>query len=146
VAKTLAKHFKSIDNLIKARYEDLTTIHEIGNRIASSVQEYFNNEKNLEIVDKLKQAGVNLEIKEETEASNILNGSRIVISGTFEIYSRDQLKAMIEKYGGKNTSSVSSNTDYLLAGSNIGPKKLNKAKENKIPVISEKDFLEMIGE
>jgi DNA ligase (NAD+) len=79
-----------------------------------------------------------------SDEPSLLTGKRIVISGTFEKYSREELKSMIEKFGGKNTSSVSSNTDYLLAGSNIGPKKLQTAKDNKVPVISEERFLEMI--
>lgn len=146
VAKTLAKHFKSIDNLANATYDQLIKIDEIGERIATSIIDYFRNERNKEIIKKLKDAGVNMEALEETESPNLLDGKKIVISGTFEKYSRDELKSMIEKYGGKNTSSVSSNTDYLLAGENIGPKKLEKARKNGVAIISEEDFINLITE
>ncbi|MCF8336312.1 MAG: NAD-dependent DNA ligase LigA [Bacteroidales bacterium] len=147
VAKTLAEHFQSIDKLANASYEDLTAINEIGPRIANSILEYFKKPKNLEVIDKLKKAGVNLEMEEETteKISSELEGKTIVISGSFEHYSREELKEMIQKHGGKNTSSVSSKTDYLLAGKDIGPKKMAKAKQNEVEIISEADFLKMIN-
>ncbi|MEF8985346.1 MAG: helix-hairpin-helix domain-containing protein, partial [Bacteroidales bacterium] len=146
VARTIAEHFRSIDKLANATYEELIEINEIGPRIAESILEYFQNPRNLEIIDKLKKAGVKLEMEEETTetVSNDLEDKNIVISGTFNQHSREELKEMIQKHGGKNTSSVSSKTDYLLAGKDIGPKKLEKAKKNGVPIISEEDFLKMI--
>ncbi len=146
VARTIAEHFRSIDKLANATYEELIEINEIGPRIAESILEYLQNPRNLEILDKLKKAGVKLEMVEETTetVSNELEDKNIVISGSFNQHSREELKEMIQKHGGKNTSSVSSKTDYLLAGKDIGPKKLEKAKKNGVPIISEEDFLKMI--
>jgi DNA ligase (NAD+) len=146
VAKTLANHFKSIENIKNATFEDLIQVNEIGDRIASSIIDYFKNEKNLLIIDKLKNAGLQLQIiqSEENASSNLLQGKIFVISGTFEKHSREELKDMIEKYGGKNSGSISKNTNYLLAGENIGPSKLEKVKELNIPIITEDDFLNMI--
>jgi DNA ligase (NAD+) len=147
VAKTLASHFRSIDRLSQTTYQELVAIDEIGDRIAQSVLDYFSNPRNLEIIEKLKNAGVNMESRQEEKTENqALQGKTIVISGTFEHYSRKKLQEMIEQYGGKNTSSVSSNTSYLLAGENVGAKKLEQAEKNNIPVISETEFLKLIGE
>ena len=147
VAKTLASHFRSIDRLAQASYEELVAIDEIGGRIAQSVLDYFSNPRNLEIIEKLKNAGVNMETRQEEKTENqLLQGKTIVISGTFGQHSRKKLQEMIEQYGGKNTSSVSSNTSYLLAGENAGGKKLEQAEKNNVPVISENEFLKMIGE
>ncbi|MFP4025060.1 MAG: NAD-dependent DNA ligase LigA [Thiohalospira sp.] len=145
VAKTIAAKYNSIDELKNASYDNLIAIDEIGDRIAQSIIDYFKDERNLKIIEKLKNAGVNLSQDEsKNNVSDKLNGLNIVISGTFEKHSRDELKELIEKNGGKNTSSISSNTDYLLAGENIGPKKLEKAKELNIQLISEDDFIKMI--
>lgn len=146
VAKTLANHFKSIENIKYASIEQLTQVNEIGERIASSIIEYFTNENNLTIVEKLKQAGVQLQLhqSEETSVINKLDGKIFVISGTFEKHSRDELKELIEKYGGKNSGSISKSTSFLLAGENIGPSKLEKVKELSIQIITEDDFLNMI--
>ncbi|HKL38584.1 MAG TPA: helix-hairpin-helix domain-containing protein, partial [Bacteroidales bacterium] len=146
VAKTLASRFRSIDKLARANYEDLVSIDEIGDRIARSVLNYFSNPRNMTIIQKLKQAGVNMKMQEEEKPeSQSLQGKTIVISGTFGHYSRKELQEIIGRYGGKNTSSVSSNTDYLLAGENTGSKKLEQAEKNNVPVISEEEFLKMIG-
>ncbi|MGM0529747.1 MAG: NAD-dependent DNA ligase LigA [Bacteroidota bacterium] len=147
VARTIAEHFRSVDKLANATYEELTAINEIGPRIAKSVHDYFKKPKNLEIIHKLKRAGVKLEMEEDaTETvSSELEGKSIVISGSFNQYSREELKEMIQKHGGKNTSSVSSKTDYLLAGKDIGPKKLDRAKKNGVRIISEEEFLKMIS-
>jgi len=146
VAKTLASRFRSIDKLARANYEDLVSIDEIGDRIARSVLNYFSNPRNMTIIQKLKQAGVNMKMQEEEKPeSQALQGKTIVISGTFGHYSRKELQEIIGRYGGKNTSSVSSNTDYLLAGENTGSKKLEQAEKNNVPVISEEEFLKMIG-
>ncbi|MBS3808204.1 MAG: NAD-dependent DNA ligase LigA [Bacteroidales bacterium] len=148
VAKKLAAHFPSIDKLARASYDELVAINEIGDRIARSITHYFRQDKNLEIIDKLKKAGVQLKKQNDAEetGNQKLSGLTIVISGTFDHYSRKQLQEMIEQHGGKNTSSVSSHTDYLLAGENVGSKKLDQARKNNIPVISESDFLDMIGQ
>ncbi|OFX89012.1 MAG: DNA ligase (NAD(+)) LigA [Bacteroidetes bacterium GWF2_33_16] len=146
VAKTLANHFKSIENIKNASIEQLTSVQEIGDRIAISIIEYFKDDKNLEILERLKNAGIQLEVAqfENNNLFNKLNGKTFVISGTFENHSREELKDLIEKYGGKNTGSISKNTNFLLAGENIGPSKLEKVQELKIPIITEDDFLNMI--
>ncbi len=146
VARKIARHFRSIDQLARASHQDLVAINEIGNRIAQSILDFFQKKKNLEIIEKLKKSGVNLQMepsREETASQNLTNMS-IVISGTFAQHSRKQLQELIQQHGGKNTSSVSSNTDYLLAGENAGSKKLNQARQHNIPIISETEFLKMI--
>ena len=147
VARTLASRFKSIDRLTGASYEELTAIEEIGNRIAQSVLDYFNDPQNLRTIEKLKKAGVKLEQKESSEPQKeqVLRGKNIVITGTFENHSRKQLQEMIQQYGGKNTSSLSSNTDYLLTGKNAGSKKLDQAREHNIPVITEEELMNMLS-
>ncbi len=146
IAKTIASEMKSIEQIKNASIEQLIEIHEIGERIASSIVNYFKNETNLKIVHKLKISGVQLEMKEHTNqlTENKLNGQSFVISGTFEKHSRDELKELIVKFGGKNTGSISSKTNYLLAGENIGPSKLEKVKKLNIPIISENEFMNMI--
>ncbi|MCD6112378.1 MAG: NAD-dependent DNA ligase LigA [Bacteroidales bacterium] len=144
VAKKLAKHYKNIDNLIAASYEELILINDIGERIAESIIDYFHDEKNLEIINKLKENGIQFSLNEDVVIKNYLNGKSFVISGVFKGHSRDELKKMIEDNGGRNLSSISSKTDYVLAGENMGPKKYEKAKKLNIPIISENEFLEMI--
>ncbi len=148
VAKTIALELKTIENIRKASTEQLTEIHEIGERIASGIIDYFKNDINIKIIDKLKISGVQLEVREDSnqQFENKLNGQTFVISGTFEKHSRDELKELIVKYGGKNTGSISAKTNYLLAGENIGPSKLEKVKKLNIPVITEEDFIKMIEE
>ena len=145
-AKTIAKHFHSIDILKNTNLEQLKTVDEIGERIAQSIIDFFKDDKNIQILEKLKNAGVQLQIKESDIrlTNNKLDGKIIVISGTFEKHSRDELKELIEKYGGKNASSISSNTSFLLGGANIGPSKLDEVKRRNIQIISEDDFLKMI--
>ena len=146
VAKILAHRLINIENIELASVEDLTNIDEIGGRIAESVQAYFSKPENIQLIERLKQDGLQMKLDEASLAnrSEKLRGLSIIISGTFEKNSRDDLKKMIEQNGGKNVSSISGNTSYLLAGSNIGPSKLEKAKKLKIPIISEDDFLKMI--
>ncbi len=146
VSKTLARAFKSMESLSVATYDELIAVDEVGDRIAQSVQDYFKNERSKAIIDKLKNAGVNMQLTEnETpSADRKLSGKTIVISGTFENYSRTELKNLIEKNGARNAGSLSGNTDFLLAGSNAGPAKLNKAKELAVDVITEKDFENLI--
>ena len=147
VAKKLAKHFKTIDAIAVAKFEELTEVDEIGDRIAESIIQWFANSKHLEIIEKLKAAGLHFAIDENNkpEIENKLNGKSFVVSGVFGKFSRDELKETIEKYGGKNVSSISTKTDFVLAGENMGPAKLEKATELGIKIISEDDFLEMIG-
>ena len=146
VAKKLAKHFKSIDALMAASEEELTNLDEIGERIAWSVREFFDVESNRHIVDRLKSYGVQMEISAEKLANQTdkLSGNTFVISGIFEKVSRNELKKMIEDNGGKVSSSISSKTNYLVAGDNMGPSKLAKAENLGTHIISEDDFLKML--
>lgn len=146
VAKKLAKHFKSIDALMAASEEELTNLDEIGERIAWSVREFFDVESNRHIVDRLKSYGVQMEISAEKLANQTdkLSGNTFVISGVFEKVSRNELKKMIEDNGGKVSSSISSKTNYLVAGDNMGPSKLAKAENLGTHIISEDDFLKML--
>jgi len=146
VAKILANRLINIETIESASLEELTAIDEIGGRIAESVRLYFSNQDNIQLVERLKEKGLQMQIDEESLAkrSEKLSGLTIIISGTFEKNSRDDLKKMIEQNGGKNVSSISKNTSYLLAGNNIGPSKLEKAEKLNIPIISEDDFLKMI--
>lgn len=146
VAKILAHRLITIENIKNASLEELTAIDEIGGRIAESVRLYFSNPQHIQLLEQLKEKGLQMKLDEASIAnrSEKLNGLSIIISGTFEKNSRDDLKKMIEQNGGKNVSSISKNTNYLLAGSNIGPSKLEKAEKLNIPIISEDDFLKMI--
>ena len=147
VAKILANRLISIEQIESSTLEQLTEIDEIGGRIAESVRAYFSNPDSIALVERLKTVGLQMRLNEESLAnrSEKLNGLSIIISGTFEKNSRDDLKKMIEQNGGKNVSSISKNTSYLLAGNNIGPSKLEKAEKLNIPIISEDEFLNMIG-
>ena len=146
VAKKLVKAFKNIDDLISASEEELTSVDEIGVRIAQSVQGYFSNEKHLQMIDELRIIGLKFEIDQNnnTLITNKLEGKSFVISGVFNLNSRDQYKEMIEENGGKNVGSVSAKTDYILAGENMGPSKLEKAKKLGVRIISETEFLNLI--
>lgn len=147
VAKKLAQYFGSIHRLREASMEELVEVEEIGERIAGSVISFFDDPKNNEIIGALEQAGLQLEMEQpagEGSASEKLEGKTFVISGKFSDYSRDELKELVEKNGGKNVGSVSSKTSYILAGENMGPEKLKKAEALDIPVISVEDFMELI--
>ena len=146
VAKILAHRLITIERLENANLEELTAIDEIGDRIAESVRLYFSNPQHIRLLERLKEKGLLMKLDEESIAnrSEKLQGLNIIISGTFEKNSRDDLKKMIEQNGGKNVSSISKNTNYMLAGNNIGPSKLEKAEKLNIPIISEDDFLKMI--
>ena len=148
VAKKLAYAFKDIDSLMNATKEELIAVDEIGERIAESVIKYFADERNRSLIEELRTEGLQLKLSEERISmfSNTLSGLSIVISGTFEKHSRDEYKSLIEQHGGKNTSSVSAKTDYILAGANMGPAKLEKAQKLGVKVINETEFLTMIGE
>lgn len=147
VAKKLAKHFKSIDAILSATQEELETVDEIGARIASSVVEFFANPENREVVERLKVYGVQLEISAEKLANqtNKLEGQTFVVSGVFSQVSRNELKKLIEDNGGKVSGSISSKTSYVVAGENMGPSKLAKAKSLGIEILSEEEFLNTIG-
>ena len=123
-------------------------IEDVGPNIARSITEFFADERNLTIVERLRLAGVKLEseVADDQPMSDRLQGKSIVISGTFNRYSRDQYKALIEQHGGKNVGSISKKTDMVLAGENMGPAKLEKANSLNIPIIDEATFLQMIGE
>ncbi len=145
VARTIATYYNNIDSLIEAGIDDLLDIPEVGSSIANSIFNYFSKEQNREIIERLRLAGLNMESKRsESLRGNQLEGQSVVISGTFEKHSREQYKKMIEEYGGKNVSSISKNTSFMLGGENIGPSKLKKAKELGIKIISEIDFLTII--
>lgn len=146
VAKKLARSIKNIDALMSATKEELTAIDEIGEKIAESIIHFFSSEKNRELVARLKDAGLKMEMEaEETAAiSNILEGQSIVISGVFAVHSRDEYKDIIEKHGGKNVGSISKKTSFILAGENMGPSKLEKAQKLGIKIMDEKEFLSLI--
>jgi DNA ligase (NAD+) len=147
VAKTLSGRFRTIDDLINADAEQLTSVNEIGPKIAASIVAYFSDRDNLEVIDRLKSEGIRFSDENEAmQTGNLLEGKTIVISGVFQKHSRDEYIEMIEKNGGKNTTSISGNTSFILAGENMGPSKLEKAENLKIPLKSEEDFLKEIGE
>jgi DNA ligase (NAD+) len=146
VAKTLVKELHTIENIQAQTKEQLTEINEIGERIAESVVSWFEKEENLNLISVLKEQGLQFAIDKEQlkDKTDKLAGLNIIISGTFEKHSRDELKKLIEQHGGKNVGSISKKTNYLLAGENIGPSKLEKVEKLGIPMISEDDFVKMI--
>ena len=131
---------------MKASLEELVEVDEIGEKIAISLRDYFSNEKQIEIIKRLKAYGLNFTVKEQLNSSEIFKGLNIVVSGKFTNISRDELKNVIEKNGGKVVSSVSSKTDLIVAGENMGPSKLTKAKALNIELCSEEDFLKKIAD
>lgn len=147
VAKKLALAMVNIDNLRNASIDELMAIDEIGLRIAQSVKDYFENDKNDELIERLREHGLQFELDDAvlSNRTDILKGKTLVISGTFIKYSRDELKKMIEDNGGKNTASISKKTDYLLGGDGVGPSKMEKVTKLGIPIINEDDFLAMIN-
>lgn len=147
IAKKLAAHFKTIDNLAAASKDEIAAVYEIGERIAESVTEYFANDIHREQIERLKQHGLQLTAQEKVveRLGDSLSGKTFVISGVFEQFSREELTALIEKHGGKLLSSISGKLDYLVAGDKMGPSKLAKAEKLKIPIISEVELLELIG-
>jgi DNA ligase (NAD+) len=147
VAKTISKRFRTIDDLINANSELLTGVREIGPKIATSIIAYFSDNENLEIINRLRLAGIKFSDDKDTMlTSNTLEGKTIVISGLFQKHSRDEYKELIEKNGGRNSMSVSGNTSFILAGENMGQSKKEKASELGVPLLSEIEFLKMIGE
>ena len=145
-AKKLARHFKNIDSISSASREELMQVDDVGERVADSIVNFFNNAGNLQTVVRLREAGLNFETKDEiSKLGTALDGKSIVVSGVFSV-PRDEIKQKIEDYGGKNVSSISKNTDFVLAGEKMGPEKRKKAENLGIPIISEEDFYIMIGE
>lgn len=145
-AKVLAAHFKTLDALMAASEEELAQVEEVGATIARSVRDYFSDPVNLRIVERLRAAGLQFATETEERLSNALAGMSIVISGTFERHSRDELKRLIELHGGRNLAAVSGNADFLLAGAGVGPAKLAKATKLGVALLTETKFEEMIGE
>ncbi len=146
VAKKLAKHFKSIDALLSASFEELITVDEIGDKIAESVLNFSSNLINIQLIDRLKSYGVQLEVSEESleGKTEVLAGQVFVVSGVFTEFNRNDLKKSIEDNGGKVASSISKKTNYVIAGDNMGPSKLVKAESLGIPIISELDYMAML--
>lgn len=144
-AKYLAHHFRSMDALMAASEEALAEADEVGAKIAHSIREYLDDERNIAIINRLREVGLQMQESEQRRLSDVLEGKSIVISGSFERHTRDELKALIELHGGKNLAAVSGTTDYLLAGDKIGPAKLQKATKLGVRIISEEEFEGMIG-
>jgi DNA ligase (NAD+) len=146
VAKKLANTFRSMDALASASFEKLISVDEIGEQIAGSIQRFFSQEENRHLISVLGNSGLQLQLEEKTgneDSSGRLKGLTFVISGTFEKYSRDEIKELIERHGGKNTGSISAQTSFLVAGENMGPAKLEKATALGVKVIGEREFIEM---
>ncbi len=146
IAKKLAKTYKNIDTLAETSIEELIKTHEIGQRIAESINNFFKQESNRKIITRLKSYGLQMQISDNEQVANStkLANKTIVISGVFSKFSRDELKNLIEQNGGKNSGSISKKTSFLLAGENIGPSKLESAKKLGVRIISEDDFIKMI--
>ncbi len=145
VAKKLADHFGTIEKLQFATFEDLIAVDEIGDKIAESIILYFQKTENLEIIEKLKHAGVQLEADVKELASNRFEGMSFVVSGVFSTFSRDELKKTIEDHGGKNVGSISAKTTYVVAGENMGPTKLEKATKLGVKILSENEFIKLLN-
>jgi len=148
VAKTLAQAFGSVEALAQAKVDELAAVRDVGERIAQSVVDYFADERNRRLIERLKEYGLQLAVSEAKLAvkSSLLEGKAIVVSGVFTHHSRDEYKSLIEQNGGKETSSVSAKTSFILAGANMGPAKLEKAKALGVAIVSEEEFLAMIGQ
>ena len=148
VAKKIAQHYKNIDALMAADYNQLITVDEIGDKIALSIRSFFKNEVNLELIQRLKNFGLQFEIeeKESTQVSEKFAGMIMVVSGKFEQFSRDEIKQKIEDYGGKNGSSITGKTSVVIAGADMGPAKLEKAMKLGIPIWNEQDFISQLNE
>lgn len=145
VAKKLAKHFKNIEAIMQATFEELIAVDEIGDKIAESIILFFEEERNLKLIEELKESGLKMEMEEmeDTSISNVLEGKTFVVSGVFTLFSRDELKKAIEDNGGKNVGSISSKTNYLIAGDKMGPAKKEKAEKLGVQIISEEEFVKM---
>lgn len=147
VAKKLAKHYKNIDALMLADYNELINVDEIGDKIALSIRAFFKDEANLQLINRLKGYGLQFETeaKESTKVSNKFEGMTMVVSGKFKHFSRDEIKQKIEDYGGKNGSSITGKTSVVVAGADMGPAKLEKATKLGIPIWTEEDFINQLN-
>jgi len=148
-AALIARHFKNIDNVMAASKEELLDVEGVGDVIAQSVIDYFHDPTNMEILNRLRNYGLQMAIVEDSEStalSDSLSGKSIVISGVFQHHSRDEYKILIQRHGGKNVGSISSKTSFILAGDNMGPSKLQKAQQLGVKIVSEDEFLKIIGE
>ena len=143
-AKYLASHFRTLDAIAKATKEELSEAEEVGAKIADAIVEYFSNDANLSIIERLRSAGLQFEVKDKVRESNALEGKSIVISGKFAGLSRDDMKALVEKHGGKNLAAVSANVDFIVAGDNMGPAKRQKAEKLGVKILSEAEFMALI--
>lgn len=144
-AKYLASHFRTLDAIAEATTEELAEAEEVGKKIAIAITEYFTNEHNRSIVERLRAAGLNFEIEEKQRTSNALEGKSVVISGKFVGRSRDDMKALVEEHGGKNLAAVSANVDFIVAGENMGPAKRQKAEKLGIAILNEDEFMALIS-
>jgi DNA ligase (NAD+) len=147
VAKKVVKHFKTIDNIITADFDTLIAVDEIGDRIAQSIIDFFSDQANIQTIDRLKNAGLQLEVSAESleNQTDKLQGQVFVVSGVFYQMKRNELKKAIEDNGGKVSSSISKKTNFVVAGDKMGPSKLTKAQELGIKIISEQDFINKIS-
>jgi DNA ligase (NAD+) len=147
VAKTVAVRFRTIDELSSASIDAMTSVNEIGPKIAASIIAFFADADNISIINRLKTYGLRFSAEEEKgPESDKLKGKSILISGVFQRHTRDEYKLIIEKHGGKNVTSLSGNTSFVLAGENMGPSKREKAAELNVKLVDEKEFLMLIGE
>ena len=144
-ARYLASHFRTLDAIASATIEELSEAEEVGSKIAVAITEYFASEDNKRIIETLRQAGLQFEIKEKVQTSNALEGKSVVISGKFAGRSRDDMKALVEEHGGRNLAAVSANVDFIVAGENMGPAKLQKAQKLGITILSEEEFMALIS-
>ena len=144
-AKYLASHFRTLDAIAHASVEELSEAEEVGSKIADAIVEYFASEENLQIIERLRSAGLQFEVKDKVRESNALEGKSVVISGKFAGMSRDHMKALVEKHGGRNLAAVSANVDFVVAGDNMGPAKRQKAEKLGVRIIDESEFMAMIA-
>ena len=146
MAKKLARHYRNIDALMGASYEELISVDEIGERIAESIVAYFRDEGNLLLISRIKEYGLKVAVDESqfVGQTELLKGKVFVVSGVFHVMSRNELKKSIEDNGGKVTGSISKKTSFIIAGDSMGPSKKEKAESLGIPMISEQDYLSMI--
>jgi DNA ligase (NAD+) len=145
-AKYLAEHFRTMDAIAAATLEELAEAEEVGAKIAESIVDYCATEDNRRIIERLRQAGLQLEIKEKVRASNALEGKSVVISGKFVGLSRDDMKSMVEQHGGRNLAAVSANVDFIVAGDNMGPAKRQKAEKLGIKILTLEEFMAIISD
>lgn len=146
-AKKLARYFKNVDALKSATVEELATVEDVGEKTAQFIYDYFRNEQHLKIIERLRHAGLQMQLTTvNAQLSTVLEGKSFVVSGVFSRFSRDEIKASIDQHGGKVSGSISGKTDYVLAGEKMGPEKLKKAEKFGVPIISEEDYLKMIGD